>query len=90
MAKMVTRTVTIYTYVTGTLNLATMTLENAKSHDFPYKLGQRQQKQLAKNAGNPIVATQTKEVLYGMSIDDFIVYGKPITDDEVPNEETDE
>lgn len=81
MAKMITRTITIYTYTTGTVNFQTMKVENTQNHSFPYKLGQRALRDLAKNAGNPVIATTEGQALYGMTLEDFIKYAKPIEDD---------
>lgn len=79
--KMITRTITCYTYTTGTLNFQTMKVENVENHVFPYKLGARQKRELLEKAGNPIIAETSGEALYGMTLDDFVKYAKPISSD---------
>lgn len=82
MAKMITRTIKVYTYTTGTINFSTMKVEDVKNFSYPYKLGSRARKDLEKSAGNPIMAETTGEALYGMSLDDFLRYARPISKEE--------
>ena len=77
--KMITRTITTYTYTTGKLNLTTMTIEAVNQHTFPYRLGQRARRELEKRVGNNIVGETSGEALYGMTLEDFLKYAKPMT-----------
>lgn len=87
MAKMITRTIKVYTYTTGTINFSTMQVENVKNYSFPYKLGSRARKDLERTADNPIMAETTGEALYGMSLDDFLKYARPISKEEAESTE---
>lgn len=82
MAKMITRTITVYTYTTGKLDFTTMKVKDVKNYQYPYKLGSRAKKDLEKQAGNPIIAETTGETLYGMSLDDFLKYATPVSKEE--------
>lgn len=82
-AKMITRTITVYTYTTGKIDFDTMKVVDVKNHSFPYKLGSRARKELEKSAGNPIMAETTGEALYAMGIETFLQYAKPISKDSV-------
>ena len=86
--KMITRTITTYTYTTGKLNMATMTIESVNQHTFPSRLGQRAKRELEKRVGNNIVGETSGEALYGMTLEDFLKYAKPMTAD--PAEEAPE
>lgn len=78
--KMITRTITVYTYTTGSIDFSTMKVQNVQNHSFPYKLGQRAKRDLERKAGYPVMAETTGTALYGMSIDDFVKYAHPIAD----------
>lgn len=78
MAKMITRTITVHTYTTGTVDLATASVTNVRSHNFPYKLNERQKRVLAKEDGNPILNEATSDCLYAMTIDEFMAHAKQV------------
>lgn len=84
MAKMITRTITVYTYTTGKVDLSSMKITDVKTLNSPYKLGSRDKKALVKDHGNPIISESSRDVLYGMSIEDFVRYGNVI---DVPDAE---
>lgn len=88
--KTITRTITIYTYVTGRFNMATMQAENVERHESPYKLGARDKRALEKKTGNNIIAETTREQLYSMTLEDFVKYAKPVDAAEVPDTETED
>lgn len=75
MAKMITRTVTIYQYTFGKFNPATMTVENMVKVERPYKMGDREKRKYA-TGGNLLLAETEETALYGMSIEDFVKYAK--------------
>lgn len=81
MAKMITRTIKVYTYITGKFNPVKMQAENIKHHHYPYKLNKREQASLEKLAGGMVLSIETGEALYGMKLDDFLKYAKPIDKD---------
>lgn len=81
MAKMITRTIKIYTYTTGNFDMQTMRAYNIQNHSFPFKLGQRARRELEKANGN-ILSESVGEALYGMTIDEFMQHAKPVTKEE--------
>lgn len=86
--KMITRTIKVYTYTTGKLDFTTMKVKDVKNHSYPYKLGARAKSKMAMEDGNPIIAESSGEALYGMPIDVFMQYAKPITQEEAELAET--
>lgn len=85
--KKITRTITVYEYTTGKFNAASMTVENMQKHSFPYKLGTRDRSALEKKVNGQILGqpVQTEKV-YGMSIEDFIRYAKPMDAEEITDD----
>lgn len=79
MAKMITRTIKVYTYVTGTFNPVTRCVENIKQKSFPYKLGKRDEDKLARQNGGMVLSIETGEALYGMTLEDFMAHAKPVS-----------
>lgn len=77
MAKMITRTVTIYVYTFGKFNPETMTVEGMVKIERPYKMGDREKRKYA-TGGKLLLAETESTALYGMSIDDFVKYAKPM------------
>lgn len=81
--KKITRTVKVYEYTTGKFNAATMTVENMRKTSFPYKLGQRELRQLEKQTGGQVLGQPVEtETLYGMTLETFIKYATPIDADD--------
>ena len=86
MAKMITRTVTTYTYTFGTFNPATMSVEGVEQITRPFKMGDREKKKHA--IGGKIFLGETESsALYGMSLEDFVKYAKPMDGTLIEQEE---
>lgn len=82
MANYITRTITVYTYVTGKFNSATMTMEDIRTASFPYKLGAREKRKLEAIQGAQILGEpQTSEKTYRMSLESFIEHATEVKGD---------
>lgn len=80
--KMITRTVTSYTYTFGTFNPKTLKIEGMEQVVRPYKMGAREEARVRKSIGKNLIDVSSGEALYGMTLDDFMKYAKPITKDD--------
>ena len=89
MAKMITRTIEIHSYVFGKLNMSTMLIEDSTTVEFPYKLGARAVKALEKENGAPCIAESTSTALYGMSINTFLANAEKLDNEVVDSEHSD-
>lgn len=79
MANEITRTIKVYTYITGLINNKTWEIENRRTASYPYKLGARERRKLETIQGGQILGEpQIEEKLYGMSLDDFILHATSI------------
>lgn len=77
MAKIISRTITIYTYTFGRFNTATGTVEGLEQVVRPFKLGSREISSHT-NAGKFLLSVDESSQLYGMTIEDFVKYAKPV------------
>lgn len=77
MAKMLTRTITTYTYTYGVFDPSTMSVKDMETVTVPYKMGDREKRKRAVN-GKLLLAESESTALYGMTIEDFVKYAKPI------------
>lgn len=84
MAKMITRTIKVHTYTFGKYNFKTGKVEGIEQMNFPYKLQKREEEKIVKNLNKTLLDVSTGEALYGMTLDEFVKYAKPIN----PGEET--
>lgn len=79
MAKMITRTIKVYTYTFGKYDFKSGKCNDIEQRSFPYKLQKREEDKLTRSTGKALLDVSTGEALYGMSLEDFMRYAKPVS-----------
>lgn len=85
--KAITRTITVYKYTTGVLDITTMQISNMQTNSYPYKLSTRERRKHEAICGAPIIAESSEEKLYSMPLETFLKYATPVEDGEEVKED---